>query len=450
MSYNFPPHPHKQHWLLGNLLEFTKGKLDYIFSNKKEIGSFFTIKNPIRNVVVLTDPEWIKYVLVDNNKNYTKSFAYEPIKLLLGNGLLTSEGEFWKRQRRLIQPAFYKESIQKMSEVMLEEAIALCDNWKHKFEGNTRVNVSQDYYAFALQIVTKSLFVTDSNIDIHRINTLVTEAQKIASQRLERPLSPPLWVPTARNIRDKKILAELDTIIYGIISERRRSGVLKNDLLDLLIHAKDQDTGAYMDDKQLRDEVITLFMAGHETTAVALVWISVLLARNPHVYDKVVAEINTVLPEGQAPDYMLVRQMTYLQCVVDEAMRIYPPAWVVGRRTISEDTIKGYHLPARTNIVMPIIAVHRDADIWENPLEFIPERFYPENIKEKHKYAYFPFGGGPRLCIGNNFSYMSMYMLLAILLPKYRFSLPTDYKEELNPLITLRPTEDIFLNVKKT
>ncbi len=449
MSYKFPPHPHKQHWLFGNLLYFTKGKVDYIFESKKEVGDFFTIKNPIRDVVVLTNPEWIKYVLVDNNKNYTKSFAYEPIKLLLGNGLLTSEGEFWKRQRRLIQPAFYKESINAMSVVMLEESQLMLRKWQQKVVQNPTVNVSQDFYAFALNIVTKSLFVTDTDIDIQRINTLVTRAQTVASERIQRPLSPPIWMPTLRNIRDKKILDELDSIIYGIITQRRKSGIIKHDLLDLLIHAKDEDTGEYMDDSQLRDEVITLFMAGHETTAVALTWISVLLARHPHIQDKVIEELCEVLPNGKMPDYYDVRQMQYLRCVVDEAMRIYPPAWVVGRKTIHEDTIKGFHIPPNTNVVMPIIAVHRDPDIWEKPMDFVPERFFPENIKDKHKYAYFPFGGGPRLCIGNNFSYMSMYMLLAILLPKFRFYLPKDYREELNPLITLRPAKDIFMQIEK-
>lgn len=449
MSYKFPPHPQKQHWLLGNLLDFTRGKLDYIFESKRDLGDFFTIKNPIRDVVVLTNPEWIKYVLVDNNKNYTKSFAYEPIKLLLGNGLLTSEGEFWKRQRRLIQPAFYKESINAMSVIMLQEAQKLIMDWNSKNFDSPLVNVSQDFYSFALNIVTKSLFVTDSDIDILRINTLVTRAQTIASERIERPFSPPLWVPTPRNLRDKKILDELDAIIYGIIAQRRNSGVIKNDLLDLLIHSKDEDTGESMDDKQLRDEVITLFMAGHETTAVALTWISVLLAQHPHVQDKVIAELREVLPDNKLPDYMDIRQMQYLRCVVDEAMRIYPPAWVVGRKTIQEDTIKGYHIPPQTNVVMPIIAVHRDPDIWEKPMDFLPERFLPENIKDKHKYAFFPFGGGPRLCIGNNFSYMSMYMLLAILLPKYKFHLDNNYQEELNPLITLRPAKDIWMHIVK-
>jgi cytochrome P450 len=448
MKYNFPPHPKKTHWLLGNLFYIAQDKLKFFFENRKEMGTFYNVKNPIRNLVVLTNPEWVKYVLVDNNKNFTKSFAYEPIRLLLGNGLLTSEGNFWKQQRRLIQPAFYKESIAKMSVIMLEEAEILSKKWEQNARDKIKVSATDDFYSFALNIVTKSLFITEINDKINDINTLVTKAMEIGSYRIEHPFLPPIWFPSKKNIEDKKVLKQLDDLIYGIIEDRRKSGKMHNDLLDLLIYSRDEETGQQMSNQQLRDEVITLFMAGHETTAVALTWLSLLLARHPESHKKAVDELNKILPNNKKPDYESVRQMEYLKCIIDETMRLYPPAWAVGRKTINDDTIDGYHLPANTNIVMPIIVIHRDEEIWGDASTFRPERFLPEGMKEKHKYAYFPFGGGPRLCIGNNFAYMSLYMALALILPKFEFELDKDYEEILNPLITLRSTNPIFLHLK--
>lgn len=442
------PYPPTLNILLGNLLQMRKERIQFFLQRKKDIGDIYQIKIPGRKLVVLTDPEWIKYVLVDNNKNYTKSFAYDSIRLFLGNGLLTSEGEFWKRQRRLAQPAFHKEKLQLMFHNMVEQTSHSIDRLSAYADSNQPVNLSKELYKLTLDIVNSTLFYNEVNTTTDTIYKLVSEGSEFITQRIDNPFHLPAWIPTPRNVQEQKVLHSMDDVFFSIIDRRRKQQEEHHDLLSMLMEAVDEETGEGMDKRQLRDEILTIFVAGHETTQIALGWTFYLLTQHPDKLAILQQEIEEQL-KGELPTPVSIRGMHYLKQVVDESMRLYPPAWVVGRRTIEKDVIKGYEIPPQVNIVMPIYAVHHDANIWEDPEAFIPERFATENLKEKHKYAYFPFGGGPRLCIGNNFALQEMQVALAMLLQRYRIEVTPDFVPELDPLVTLRPKYPIYAKVWK-
>lgn len=237
-------------------------------------------------------------------------------------------------------------------------------------------------------------------------------------------------------------------MFFSVIENRRKGNVQHEDLLSMLMEARDEETGETMSNRQLRDEILTIFVAGHETTQIALGWTFYLLTQNQDKLKILMDEIDTEL-KGEIPTPQSIRSLHYLKQVIDESMRCFPPAWIMGRKTIDKDVINGCEIPPDTNVIMPIYVVHHDARVWENPYEFIPERFAFENLKDKHKYSYFPFGGGPRLCIGNNFAIQEMQVCLAMILQKFRIEVDRNFIPELEPLVTLRPKYDIFAKIYK-
>lgn len=441
-----PPHPAKEHFLFKNAYYLMKDKTNYFFTQRKEMGDVYELTSPFRNVIITTNPLYIKRVLIDNNKNYGKSFAYDKLSMLLGNGLLTSDGDFWRKQRRLIQPAFYKEKLAKIADIMIAETAAMVQNWGKMADTGNYVDISFEMNKIALQIVTKSLFFSQLKGNISEISHYITEVIKHGAARIDKPLLFPPWVPTPYNLYEKKCIKALDKIVYDIIHERHQSSERFDDLLSMLMETKDEETGEKMTDRQLRDEIMTIFMAGNETSANALIWTWYLLSQNPDKLEKVLAELETVLGQ-ETPTPQHLRQLTYLKQVLDESMRLMPPAWIIGRKTLAADKFGEYDIPENYNVVMPIWVVHRDPEIWENAEAFVPERFAPENIKDKQRFAYFPFGGGPRQCIGNNFAIMEMQIILAMVLQKYRLTLQDNYVLGYNPLVTLRPQNPLMMAV---
>lgn len=409
----------------------------------------YTITSPFRKLVVTSQPEHIRHILQGNNKNYRKSFAYDILRLLLGNGLLTSEGDFWRRQRRLAQPAFHRERLNNIAQIISEKSQKMLDKWAVDAKQHKWVNLSQAVNNLALDIVSEALFYSDiQQYDLQEISRNVTIMIEFGDYRIMRPWALPLWFPSPRNLKFKRAKKKLDALMYEMIDNRRGSQVQRNDLLQMLLEAKDEETGEGMSNEQLRDEVITLFMAGHETTANALIWTFYLLGANPSKAEKIRTELSEVL-KGEAPNFDNVRALVYLRQVIDESMRLYPPAWIVGRKTIGADQWGGYEFPAGVNVVMPILVMHRDPDIWENAEQFEPERFEPERFKEQHKQAYLPFGAGPRLCIGNNFALIEMQIVLALSLQRFDYELSPDFKPDMQPLVTLRPKHDLKIKLKE-
>ena len=442
------PHPNTLNILFGNLLQLRKERINFFVNQQKILGDMYQIKVPTRKVVVVTNPEWIKYVLVDNNKNYGKSFAYDSIKLFLGNGLLTSEGEFWKRQRRLAQPAFHKEKLNLMFQNMVEQTNKCIQNLEKHADTNKPINLSKELYKLTLDIVNSTLFYNEVDNTTDKIYKLVSEASEYITKRINNPFQLPEWVPTINRIKEKQVLKYIDDVFFSVIDRRRKQNVQHEDLLSMLMEATDEETGEVMSNRQLRDEILTIFVAGHETTQIALGWTFYLLSTHPDKLKILMDEINTEL-KGEIPTPQSIRGLHYLKQVVDESMRCFPPAWIMGRKTIEKDVIDGYEIPAGTNVIMPIYVVHHDARVWEKPFDFVPERFGFEHLKDKHKYSYFPFGGGPRLCIGNNFAIQEMQVCLAMILQKFRIEVEPDFVPDLEPLVTLRPKNEIYAKVWK-
>jgi cytochrome P450 len=310
------------------------------------------------------------------------------------------------------------------------------------------INLGKELYKLTLDIVNSTLFYNEIGNTTDRIYKLVSEGSEFITQRIDNPLQLPEWVPTPRNYRERKVLHSMDSVFYSIIDRRRKQREQHEDLLSMLMEARDEETGEEMSNRQLRDEILTIFVAGHETTQIALGWTFYLLTQNPDkakkLYDEISIALNRELPTAQS-----IRGLHYLKQVIDESMRCFPPAWIMGRRTIDKDVIKGFEIPPYTNVIMPIYVVHHDEEIWDDPFDFVPERFAFDKIKDKHKYAYFPFGGGPRLCIGNNFALQEMQVCLSMILQRFAIEVDENFLPELDPLVTLRPRHPVYAKVWK-
>jgi cytochrome P450 len=392
----------------------------------------------------LYHPVDIEYVMSTNAKNFVKSISLHSnfFQRLVGNGLLTSEGEFWRRQRRLAQPAFHRQRISSYGDVMVEYAQRLISSWR---AGEKR-DIHRDMMRLTLEIVVKTLFNSDVAADADRVERVMAElVRPFASQATLK------WIldnrlPTPAHRRFHKLAAEIDEIIYRIIAERHASGHDEGDLLSMLLAAQDED-GSQMTDKQLRDEVITLFLAGQETTALTLSWAWYLLAQNPAVEQKFHAEIHKVL-KGRAPTVADVPQLKFTELIVKESMRLYPPAFGVGREAVEECEIGGYRVPAKAQVFMFQWVTQRDPRYFDQPDKFNPDRWTEAFTNGLPKYAYFPFGGGPRICIGNSFAMMEIILVLAAIGQKLRFSLTSDHPVELQPAMSLRPRDGIQIRVE--
>jgi cytochrome P450 len=349
---------------------------------------------------------------------------------------------------RLAQPAFHKEKLKLMFDNMVAQTQKCMEQLDQYADSGQPVNLSRELYKLTLDIVNSTLFYNEVGSTTDKIYQLVSEGSEFITDRIDHPFQLPDWIPTPHNLREKKVLHSMDDVFFNIIDRRRQNKEHHEDLLSMLMDARDEETGEAMSNRQLRDEILTIFVAGHETTQIALGWTIYLLSQHPDKLKILTDELDRVL-EGKIPDFQNIRELHYLKQVIDESMRCFPPAWVMGRRTIDKDVIDGYEIPPYTNVIMPIYAVHHDETIWENPFEFRPERFASEQLKDKHKYAYFPFGGGPRLCIGNNFAIQEMQVCLAMLLQRFKIQVEPDFVPEMEPLVTLRQKFPIYAKVWK-
>jgi len=391
-----------------------------------------------RPIFLICHPDDIRYVLVENSKNYTKGRGLEKAKPLLGNGLLTSEGAFWLRQRRLAQPAFHREHIESLAGVMTSVIDGMLQRWERYATDGTTFDATGEMMTLTLTVVTRALFNTAlTQDDIQTVSRALPPLLRWATERVTSIFDFTEKLPTPDNRRRQYYTESLNRIVYGIIEERHRSGQQHKDLLGLLMGARDEDTGAMMTDQQLRDEVMTIFIAGHETTALLLSWIWALLSWHPDVRRRVEAEVDEVL-SGRRPTAADVPKLSFLGMVVNEALRLYPPAWAILRSPIRDDTIRGYRVPAGATIILSPYVTHRHPEFWENPEGFNPERFTPERVRARHKYAFFPFGGGPRLCIGNNFAITEATLVVAMVCQRYRIDLVPGHPVEPELGFTMR------------
>lgn len=435
-------------WFLKNSLDVKKDIIGFVEKNRGIYGEIFRADVLSHSLCFTTNPDHVKYILQENNRNYIKSFGYEILKVFLGNGLLTSEGDFWRKQRRLAQPAFHREKLAAITAQMAASTEKLVQKWKNKYKENEVINIADEMNEVTLDIVAEALFGVNVLGHLEEIRDAISVSNHFAMNRIKRAVRVPLWVPIPENISFNSASKKLDKIIYGIIESRRKEIDKHHDLLSMLMAAKDEETGETMSDLQLRDEVMTIFIAGHETTAIALSWLWYLLSQNPEAEEKLKAELKTVL-NGKTPSFEDLPKLKYTKQVVEETLRLYPPAWIVGRRPIENNEIDGFLLPKGINVLMVTYLIHRHPYYWESPDKFDPERFSPERAASIHKYSYFPFGGGPRLCIGNNFAMMEAQLVVATILQHFHFTLAQKSAPQLEPLITLRPLGGIKMKIEK-
>ena len=398
--------------------------------------------------ILLTEPEDIKHVLVDNNRNYIKSQGVRLLKRVLGEGLLTAEGEFWRRQRRLIQPAFHRKRIAGYAEVMTRFTERHLADWQ---DGQQR-DMHQEMMHLTMEVVTKCLFDADIRNEAQELGQAITQLLESFDFRRIGPIGQFLdRLDRKGQRRFQENLQVLDRLIYQLIQERRASGQDHGDLLSMLLQAQDEeaaDEAAGMTDKQVRDEALTLFIAGHETTANALSWTFYLLAQHPEVEAKLHQELDAVLgpPEdgqGRLPTLADLERLPYARQVLEESMRLFPPAWIIGREAVGPDTVGGCPVQPGQVFFMSQYVTHHDPRFWPEPERFIPERFEPAEVKKRPKFAYFPFGGGPRLCVGEPFARMEAHLILATIAHRYRLELVPGAVVRPLARVTLRPAHGL-------
>lgn len=425
-------------WLLGSLGEFRRDILGFFSRCARDYGDVVSFRLGPKRIVFVSHPDHVEFVLVSGNRNFVKHYALRLLRPVLGNGLLMSEGEFWLRQRRLIQPAFSRSRIESYGATMISETLKLVDCWR---DGETR-DLHQEMMQLALGIVAKTLLDVNLADETSGIGAALDDLMLDFSHRFESLFTFPIWVPTNANRRLKRAVHTLDAVVADLIRQRRQSNSPGNDLLSILVRARDEDDGQGMTDHQLRDEVMTMFLAGHETTANALTWAWWLLAQHPHVEAKLLDELRRELGT-RAPTVADAANLPYTEQFIQESMRLYPPVYAYGRETIAECQIGGYTIPRGVTVFLCPWAMHRDPRFFDRPDEFLPERWADGLAKRLPKYAYFPFSGGPRLCIGNTFAMLEAVLAVAIIAPRFSFGLVPGQDIKPAPSATLRPSQGI-------
>jgi len=439
-SITRPPGP-EPHFLIGN---FPLGSPDplAVFSGwAREFGDIFYYRAGWIHVYFLNSPELIESVLVTNQQNFRKDRVIQNSRWFLGQGLLTSEGGEWLRQRRLSQPAFHRERLALYARIINGCAEEMLDSWK---DGENR-DVHQEMMQLTLRVVAKVLFSVDVKNESKEVAAALNLLMKHSSGA--RMLLPP-WVrylPLPFLIRVRRAVRQLDEVVYRIIRERRRSENDNGDLLSMLMSARDED-GSRMTDRQLRDEVMTFLLAGHETTALSLSWAWFLLSENPEAENKLHHELARVL-DGKNPSVEDLPRLCYTEAVVKESVRLYPPAWSLARTAAEDFEIGGYLVPAGSNVVMSQWIMHRDPRFFPSPEQFDPGRWFEEHTQRLPRFAYFPFGGGPRYCVGASFAMMEATLLLAAIPQRFRLRMVPGHKVVPVPSITLRPKYGIKMSL---
>jgi cytochrome P450 len=431
--------------IIGNLREFSgDDRLENLKDWKATYGDTVRLKLLNRTAYLLTSPDDVYKVLVKESKKIHKSPVFKRgLTRVLGEGLLLSEDDFHKRQRRLTQPAFHMQRIANYADTIVDHGERLVNSW----ENDQEVDLHDEMMTVTMEIIAKVLFDADVSQDASHIGDAVTVGIDAVMNKITKVINVPEWIPTPANRRATNAFDLLDDTINDIIADRRKTMEDKGDLLSMLLLSVDED-GETMTDKQVRDEAMTLFLAGHETTSNTLTWTFYLLSQHPDILQKLQDEVDTVLGKRRASLDDL-KQLTYTEMVIKESMRLYPPAWITTRIVIEPIEFDTFTAEEGDLLMMSAYLTHNDPARWDNPETFDPLRFTPEAEKTRHKFAYFPFGGGPRVCIGNHFAMMEAQLLLATILQHYTADLAPNADVIPEPLITLRAKHGVPVILRK-
>ncbi|WP_102124886.1 cytochrome P450 [Deinococcus planocerae] len=438
--------------VLGNLLDFGRDPLGFLERVTREYGCGVKVRvEAERDTYIVTHPEHVEEVLVHTGRTFQKGYQRHPImRLVLGNGLVTSEGNFWLRQRRLAQPAFHRARIAEYGETMVRFTDRMLWGW----QGGQELDLTEAMSRLTMEIIAQTVFDVDLHGDPragqvgHAVTTMLDEYGRQMTSAVRALMERlPVRLPVPGEARLHAAVRELDALMLALVAERRAEGADRGDLLSMFLAARDED-GSGMTDAQLRDELITLFLAGHETTANTLAWALFLLSEHPEVEGKLHAELASVLG-GHTPGAADFPRLVYTQQVVKEALRLYPPVWWVSREPLADWVCDDVRVPAGSEVGLSPWVMHREAAFYPEPLAFQPERWTPEFEAGLPRYAYFPFGGGPRLCIGNTFALMEAVLVLARLTQRYHLEVLDPGQVVPEPSLTLRPKGELRVRLHR-
>lgn len=429
--------------LIGSTVRFAKQPLDFCLAASQTYGDICQFSVGPNRWVLINKAEFIQDILVNKASLFHKPKLNKRIfRLFLGNGLVSSDGEFWRKQHKMIRPAFHRERIESYASFMRTFTHEMLNEWKE----NDQIDICEEMTALTLAIVAKSLFNADVKGDAKDVGQAMLVISDVLVQHINKPIPVPKWWPSNANKKKIRAIESIQNIVNAIIDDRKQRGVDDGDLLSMLVSARDE-TGSGMDPIQLRDEIMTLFFAGHETTSISLTWLWYLLAKNPEITKQVVLELDDVLA-GRDPTIEDLSKLTYLDMVIKEGMRIIPSVWSFAREPIEDVPLGDYVLPKGAMVFISPYITHNDERYFPKAHTFDPERFSPQNEKSIPKGAYVPFSAGPRICLGKNFALMEIRLILSMMLQKVTPTLPDGFEAEFLPQLALRPKDGLPIIVQ--
>ncbi len=440
------PGPHG-HWLMGSAPAFQKNPITFFEELHKNYGDVIRFNLGRTPFHLIVNPSDVKRIFVDNVGNYIKGNRYKILADMLGNGLITSTGDFWKKQRRLISPLFHQTRLALFVERITKTTSEFLKNWELKAgKGEATFDAFPEINQLTLKIIGESLFNVDLSDASLSLSRSLSTMLHLLMKRFTSLYNLPVWVPLPNNLLFLKSRKVIDDFVYNLIASRRKNSEQTHDLLQMLIEVEDADTQEKMSDVTIHDEAMTFLLAGHETTANALCWTLYLLAQNPQEFLKLQEEIDAVLGD-KTPTLQIIPQLKRTKMIIEESLRLYPPAWFLGRSLVENDQLGGYTIPAKSYVFTSPYITQRSHKFWEHAEEFKPDRFEKMTTEDRHSFIYYPFGGGQRLCIGNNFALMELTLILAMMTQKFNWTLLP--KPKISPIaqITLRPYPGLPLSI---
>lgn len=433
-----PPGRARRHWLLGDLPDFQRDMLG-LYAEASRLGDVATVRFMWVDTFLISHPDLIKHILQDHNRNYVRNaFLIDTLKPVNGLNLFTADGDSWLSRRRLMQPAFHRQRIAAFGPVIVGSARAMLDRWGDR----STLAIEQEMMAVTLQVAGRALFSRDLLGESDQLGEAFSTISEYVNYRFRTPFAPPEWWPNQHNRALRAAMEVHDRVIYSLIRERRALREQPGDLLGMLIDARDADSGQGMTDDELRREISVMMFAGHETTAVTLTWALYLLSHNLEARQRLEDEVDTAL-EGRDPTIEDLPKLAFTRRVVDETLRLYPPAWGVARQSVAADTLGGFRLPAGSGLTLFTYGIHRDPRFWPDPERFDPDRFLPERSENRPAFAYLPFGGGPRLCIGNSLALTEATLILAMITQRFRLTLTPGHPVRPQPIFTLHTSHGL-------
>ncbi len=435
--------------LMGSVPNLVRKQTDFLFDAWHTYGDIYTLDLGVTNVIVLNHPDYAQYVLRDNFRNYTKGGAmWDSIRQLVGDGLVTAEGDLWRRQRRMMQPQFHRQHLAGLTQLMVAAIEDRMADWDKFAERGEPLNVEKAFATITMKVIVSTMFGTGLEADFanEMTDALAYVLDYILTSMVTGKI--PEWLPAPGRQKHRDAIAFLDKYIYGLIDERRANPNQSGDLLTMMLNLVDAETNEQMTNKQLRDEAMTVFAAGYETTAIAMTWATHLLTQHPTIADQLATEVDRVLA-GRTPQFEDLMQLSYPQAVMKEAMRLYPPAYMLPRTAVEADVIGGHQIEAGQMIFVLPLTIHRHPDFWDEPDRFDPNRHTPENTKGRHPLAWLPFGAGQRQCIGLDFALMEGTLILAAMAQRYRVQAAATRDPQMAFTTTLRSKDGVWVQLEK-